>query len=74
MIEVCQTCYWAVPDSLTHIALETVTSLEVVWKDDEISEYDYLAKLAEDAEKDISNLVKDQLHKHVKSAIDNEKE
>ncbi len=74
MIEACQTCYWAVPDHYIHIALEIVRRLEIVWKDDEISDYDHLVKLAEGAEKDLSNLIKDQLHKHVTRDTDDEKE
>ncbi len=74
LIEACQTCYWAVPDNYIHIALEIVRRLEIVWKDDEISDYDHLVKLAEGAEKDLSNLIKDQLHKHVTRDTDDEKE
>lgn len=74
LIEACQTCYWAVPDNYIHIALETVRRLEIVWKNDEISDYDRLAEMAKDAEKDISNLIKDQLHKQIDGDIDNERE
>lgn len=71
LIEVCQTCYWAVPENYSHIAMEIVRRLEIVWKDDEISEYNRLAELAEDTEKDISDLVKHELQKHKNGELDN---
>jgi hypothetical protein len=44
--KVCRTCYWAFPESYTHVAIEQVRRLDVVWKGDETSTFDALAEHA----------------------------
>lgn len=46
-LEICRSCYWAVPDDYTHIALKDHRRLEVVWLgEDEVSDHTNLKSLA----------------------------
>lgn len=49
--KICATCYWASPESYTHIAMEEARRLDVVWAGDETKTYDALKRKA-DASKD----------------------
>lgn len=45
--EICLTCYWAVPEDYTHIALKDHRRLEIVWLgEDEVSDHTKLKSLA----------------------------
>jgi 5-methylcytosine-specific restriction endonuclease McrA len=59
----CQTCYWANLTSYTHIALEQVRRLDLVWQGDETADYDRLASLAESAGTGLPDFVKEALRR-----------
>jgi len=40
--QTCLTCYWASPESHTHIALQDIRRLALIWRDSEIDQYEYL--------------------------------
>jgi hypothetical protein len=45
--EICKTCYWAVPENYTHIALKDLRRLEIVWLGaDEVADHTRLKSLA----------------------------
>lgn len=45
--EICRTCYWAVPEDYTHIALKDHRRLEIVWLgEDEVADHTMLKSLA----------------------------
>ena len=62
VIEVCQSCYWAMPEGYAHIALELIRRVDIVWKDREVPEYDRLVELSKYARKELPDFVKDVLH------------
>ena len=44
--EVCKSCYWAYPDSYTHVAMKQVRRLDVLWVGEEIAQYESLHRVA----------------------------
>ena len=45
--EVCQSCYWAHPESYKHIALRVVRRLDIVWAEHEVEVYERLRRRVE---------------------------
>jgi len=60
----CQTCYWAYPESYSHIAMRDIRRLDLLWSGDEITEYDKLIKEASKVKEDAPEYVKNVLRKH----------
>jgi hypothetical protein len=60
---VCQSCYWACPESYQHIALRPIRRLDVTWTGKETSEYDRLARLAKKEGRPLPEFVKAVLRK-----------
>jgi hypothetical protein len=58
---VCRDCYWASPTSYSHIAMEQIRRLEIVWSRDEIAEYGEIRESAAKEETTIPDFVKNVL-------------
>ena len=65
--DVCLSCYWASPDDYTHVALRRIRRLDITWVDDEIDEYEQLAKMLESDRRRMRDFIKLSLH----DSIDN---
>lgn len=61
VIEVCKSCYWTAPRNHVHVALMPVRRLDLVWPDDQVSQYEHLARLSKQAGKKLPEFVKDAL-------------
>jgi hypothetical protein len=59
--EMCRTCFWAFPESHTHIAGQQVRRLDVEWRGGEVEDFDRLRAQAERQGIHIAILVKNQL-------------
>lgn len=46
-IEVCRTCFWAFPESYTHIAMEELRRTDVMWQGPDVAVHDSLKAIAE---------------------------
>lgn len=57
-IDVCSTCYWAVPANYSHIALREIRRVEVIWAEHEIATYEKLKRDAEAAHEELPLFVK----------------
>lgn len=55
---VCKTCYWASPEAYQHVATQELRRLDVTWQDQEVVEYDRLAKLAKKSGIQVGEYVK----------------
>ena len=55
---VCVTCYWANPHSYTHIATINERRLEIVWRGDEIINYEWVSLVAKQQGKDPQEVIK----------------
>jgi len=61
--KICQTCYWACPESYKHIALQPIRRLDITWSGEETQEFDRLAKMAKQLEQPLPEYVKAVLRK-----------
>jgi hypothetical protein len=61
--EICLTCYWAYPESHTHVAMKQLRRVDLVWQGAETSQYERLKADAANAGMEIPEFVKDVLRK-----------
>ena len=59
----CRACYWANPETYSHVALKALRRVDIVWVGDEVIEYERLSRKAKSLQKDIPRFVKDVLKK-----------
>lgn len=62
----CKSCYWAYPESYTHIATRDVRRLDLSWSGEEVAEYERLIEEASKLRKDAPEYVKNVLRIHFK--------
>lgn len=63
---VCLSCYWAYPESYSHIAMRDIRRLDLLWSEDEIAEYDQLKQEAAKVKEEAPEYVKNVLRNHFK--------
>lgn len=63
--KICLTCYWAYPDSYTHIAMRQIRRLDLVWQGDETDIYEQLKTKAHSLEKEIPAFVKEIIEREI---------
>ncbi len=63
---VCLSCYWAYPESYSHIAMRDIRRLDLLWSGDEIAEYDKLKQEAAKVTEEAPEYVKNVLRNHFK--------
>lgn len=56
--KVCLSCYWAYPESYTHIAMRQIRRVDLVWQGDEVANYDKLKEHSLKLKTEIPALVK----------------
>jgi len=66
-IENCKTCYWAYPESYSHIAMRDIRRLDLLWAEEEIGEYETLMKEVNGVKEDAPEYVKNILRNHFKN-------
>lgn len=66
-ISVCESCYWAFPESFSHVAMRDVRRLDILWAGDEVSEYDRLEEVAAEAQEKVPEYVKNVLRVHFRN-------
>ena len=59
--EICHNCYWATPENYTHVAMQDIRRLEIIWQGDETADYERLKQKAESLQKDMPTYIKDIL-------------
>jgi 5-methylcytosine-specific restriction endonuclease McrA len=62
-VKVCKNCYWANPDSYSHLAMRAIRRLEIVWTEKEVGQYDRLAKAARKQDQALPEFVKTALRR-----------
>lgn len=63
-INYCKSCYWAYPESYTHIAMREIRRLDILWSGEEIAEYDFLIEEAQKLQEEAPEYVKNVLRNH----------
>ena len=66
--ELCQTCYWASPESYRHIALRPIRRLDLVWLEQEVTAYERLRERAQKMRKTMPGYVKSVLRRHIENS------
>lgn len=65
--KVCLTCYWAYPESYSHIAMRQIRRLDLVWQGDEVALFDKLKSEATALDKEIPAFVKEIIERELRS-------
>lgn len=63
--EICRNCYWAHPDSYTHVALRPVRRADILWSETEVEDYEKLTQETEKLQKNIPGYVKEIVRAHL---------
>ena len=66
-LESCKTCYWAYPESYSHIAMRDIRRLDLLWTEEEIVEYEALIKEVKGVKENAPEYVKNVLRNHFKN-------
>ena len=66
--DICRRCYWAFPEDYTHIAMQEVRRLDIIWQKREVAEYEKLKKQSVNAEQLLPDFVKKILKKHLEKS------
>ncbi len=66
-LESCKTCYWAYPESYSHIAMRNIRRLDLLWAEEEIVEYEILIKEVNGVKENAPEYVKNVLRNHFKN-------
>lgn len=65
-LEICKSCYWAFPESYTHVVMKEIRRLDLTWEGEEVKDYDILKKQSDQLEEPLPEYVKAILKKHKK--------
>ncbi len=57
-LDICRSCYWCHPNQYTHIALQEVRRLHLIWQGEEIAIYEQLEQLAQHLDQVLPEYVK----------------
>ena len=60
--EICRGCFWAFPEDYSHIAMEDIRRVDLVFQGAEVEIYDKLAEQAENSHSSVADLVKSILN------------
>ena len=70
----CQSCYWAFPESYSHVAMQEIRRLDILWVGKEVTEYDQLKETAGKVGEKTTTYVKNVLRNHLECEGDCRKE
>ncbi|AFY88200.1 HNH nuclease [Chroococcidiopsis thermalis] len=62
---ICLSCYWAYPESYTHIAMQQVRRIDIMWQEEEIDIYENLKQQATELNKDIPEFIKEIIEREI---------
>lgn len=66
-VALCLSCYWANPHEYTHIALQPIRRVELIWSGDSVDDYEILRQLAEAENESLPEYVKNVLRSYLRS-------
>lgn len=56
--QVCKTCYWAYPESYSHVATRQIRRLDILWNQNEIDDFEDVRQRASEARLEMAQYVK----------------
>jgi hypothetical protein len=65
-LKIGRACYWAYPESYTHVAMEEIRRLDVIWRGQEVTQYEDLRRAAISSGDTASRFVKNALRRILK--------
>ena len=65
--EICRNCYWAFPDSYSHVAMREARRADILWTGLEVESYERLKRRTLELQKNIPAYVKEIIEQHLKS-------
>jgi hypothetical protein len=65
-LEICKSCYWAFPESYTHVAMNEIRRLDITWAGEEVKDYDTLKNQSDQLDESLPEYVKLILRRHKK--------
>jgi hypothetical protein len=57
----CKTCYWAYPEEYSHVALQPVRRIDILWREDEIKDFEAAMELSEKKNISLQEYIKAKL-------------
>lgn len=67
-VETCRNCYWAFPESYSHVATRAQRRLDIVWAGESVAEYEVARTRAIAARKTLPEFVKEALRKALRNS------
>jgi hypothetical protein len=64
--QICRNCYWAYPDSYTHVAMRPVRRADILWSEAEVTDYEKLKQQTARLQKNIPSYVKEIINAHLR--------
>ncbi len=59
--EICRRCYWAFPESYTHVATKEERRVDIVWQSEEVEDYERLSERASRSDRSVQSYIKETL-------------
>lgn len=66
-MKICSHCYWAYPESYTHIAMLPIRRIDLIWQEKDVEEYERLKIKSKILNKKIPQFVKEIIEKELKN-------
>ncbi|MBC1224123.1 HNH endonuclease [Nostoc sp. UCD121] len=67
---ICLSCYWAYPESYTHVAMQQVRRIDLMWQGDNIESYEKLKQQTVRLNKEIPEFIKDIIEREIRQNND----
>lgn len=67
---ICLSCYWAYPESYTHVAMQQVRRIDLMWQGDNIEIYEKLKQQAVRLNKEIPEFIKEIIEREIRQNND----
>lgn len=68
--DTCRSCYWAYPESYSHVATRDIRRLDIMWAGEDVDTYDELSAAAAKQDADMPDYVKKVLARHLQRETD----
>ena len=63
--EICRTCYWENPEEYSHISMRQIRRLDLIWKGNNVAQYEKIRSIAASTGKTIPDFVKEVIRRRL---------
>jgi hypothetical protein len=57
--KICLSCYWAYPEDYTHVAMQEVRRVDIIWRGNDMRQYEMIKEKANGLHQEISEIIKE---------------